>query len=118
MTKQYVFSKVWKHFIVEKSSRGYEKRTSMYRTSDLRKCAVGLLIPDRLYKPIFEGLLVGSLLSESPSMAKLFFGVESLIVEVQKAHDFADTLNFHYDLECRLRRIACCFSLKVPAIRV
>lgn len=88
-TKQEIINKVVEHFRQQKAlawddSQGHCR----YRTTDGRKCAVGALIPDALYREDFE--------EKSIKLFKLYFDGDSipfyakdvlLLNKLQEAHD-------------------------------
>jgi hypothetical protein len=88
-TEQDVFDAVWAGM----ESQGWKRSTDedgwcMYRGVDGRRCAVGHLIPDDLYRPSMEV----SGVDDKPVRTVLrAIGVEniSFLYELQKAHDGA-----------------------------
>ncbi len=63
MTKQEIFNKVWDWFVVKNNPRSVSPTGSCcYRGVNGSKCAIGVLLPDELYQPRFEGYLAKDLL--------------------------------------------------------
>lgn len=61
----------------------------MYRTSDGNRCAIGALIPDDDYSPLFENKSVGSI-------GIMWGGLnEDMLSDLQSAHD----LNCNWNVE-------------------
>lgn len=46
ITLQQIFNLAWEHFIIRQEEPGVEGEICMYLTSDGRKCAIGLALPD------------------------------------------------------------------------
>ena len=65
MTAQEIFDKVVKHLLTQGRKSIHEKtRTCMYRNTNGDMCAVGALLPDELYHPLFESMAVERLFDE------------------------------------------------------
>lgn len=121
-TKQEIIDKVVEHFRQQKAL-AWDDLTGhcRYRTSDGRKCAVGALIPDALYRKDFE--------EKSIKSFKLYFDKDSipfyakdmlLLNKLQEAHDFIaaeagrtpeDQVSRFFD---RVREICVTHHLKFP----
>lgn len=100
MTTQEAYEKIRAYFSRDGADLAYEAyddgaRKCLYRTADGRKCAVGCLIPDELYRPRFEGNAVDGIVNtEDAALRELLNGksVEgarklTFLVEAQEAHD-------------------------------
>lgn len=96
---------------------GFEQ--CVYRGKDGKKCALGHLIPDDLYRPRIEGMGAGN-----PLMRPLLFEL-GLSIEfsraLQSAHDSAYTIDAHdkqidapETMKAMLRRVADKFGLTKP----
>ena len=69
-------------------SSNIQAKVCRYRTPDGRKCAVGALIPDKLYEPCMEGSNIDVLLADNPVLARYFKGVHpDMLRMVQVVHD-------------------------------
>jgi len=58
--KQKIFNKVVRHLLKQDCQATDEGGNCRYRGNDGTMCAVGCLIPDKLYSPSFEGLSAGT----------------------------------------------------------
>ena len=125
MTNQEAFNRVWQHFVVEKQPRSYVNNDGCcYRGPNGAKCAVGVLIPDELYRPEMEDWSVTSLNSRADEFPTLFgpggclAGANiDLLTRIQAAHDsYSIYGNPEFDryMGKRLREIAQQFSLTIP----
>lgn len=87
MTKQEAFNIVWHHFITNNSRSGFENGLCRLRTSDGRRCALGLFVPDDAYRPEWDGNFTGF------DVAKLVADMTRIDVDfcgqLQLAHDAA-----------------------------
>lgn len=91
MTTQEAAQGIWDHFIVNKGKPS-GGNFCYYRDGKGNKCAVGCLIPDKLYEPAMDnggdGYAVDDLLYHFPSMRDLFAEVpERFLADCQVAHD-------------------------------
>lgn len=89
MTKQAVFDQVAKHLLTQKA-KSHSEGCCAYRGDYDRKCAVGCLIPDNVYRKDLEGSTVKSDRFKS-TLRQL--GLEScvqLLKDLQVVHDQAD----------------------------
>ena len=77
-----------------------------YRGPDGLQCAIGCLIPDRLYDPKMEGNEMGNIVNLMVTYPKLrkFLGKKNddFLLELQRAHDFDEVKSW----KSRLRSIA------------
>jgi len=113
MNKQQIFDKAY----LGLKSQGFKqsrRRVSSqirtlcsYRGGEGRKCAVGWLIPDSIYKPSFE------LMSLSKLMRKLGVSdsLDSFVYSLRLAHDQS---HFPEDMSEELVAIAKKHNLKIP----
>lgn len=87
MNNQEVFNKVYRHLIAQNcKAKSYHR--CAYRSKNGTKCAVGCLILDPYYDPIFEGQaplspLLTNALEKSGVTAKSM----DLLYELQRIHD-------------------------------
>ena len=102
MIAQEIFTTATKHLLKQGARAETEDpRTHiagcMYRAPDGKKCAVGCLIPDKLYDPRMEKKGVSVLLENFPNLPKYFEENLELLKDLQDIHD---------DVEPRLWREA------------
>ena len=122
MSNQEMLNKVVEHFIVDPHPPGIEVKTMSgrevkwlcrLRTTDGRKCAIGMFIPDSTYSSYME----------DQSLAKLASGLGETIVSqdvgflwtLRQAHDRWAALE-GISLEAELREVARRFGLNFPAL--
>lgn len=97
MRKQEIFDKVARHLLRQKK-KARDAHGCRYRVGDLR-CAIGCLIPKRLYKPIIEGKGAYSFVdkgqNEGGEVARaigkkigLHASHRKLLQDLQSVHDF------------------------------
>jgi hypothetical protein len=85
-----------------------------YRDPMGRKCAIGCLIPDDVYKPAMEGGDVGDIIAKDLlplSLAAEFYKNLRLLSALQKVHDQSNTFA---DWERQWRMVAEDFKLRYP----
>lgn len=85
-----------------------------YRGSDGRKCAIGCLIPDDVYKPAMEGGDVSDIIAKDLlplNLAAEFHKNLRLLSLLQKIHDESNSFE---DWEKQWRMVADDFKLKYP----
>ena len=107
MSKQKVFNIVKEHLLKQNEQSLSENKTCMYRGNYDLKCAMGVLIPDNLYKSQMEECTIDSILEDFPELKKHFdsFGFYDLEFYggLQGIHDgsFSNAKDFaeHHDLE-------------------
>lgn len=114
MTKQEAFDRVWEHFIVDGQPLSRVGGRCYYRSPFGAKCAIGLLIPDELYRDEFDsggGMSATTLLQrpEFQEFQPLLTG--GFCERLQAAHDCSDS---RIGMEERMRRIAEEHSLSIP----
>lgn len=90
MTKQEIFDKVAKH-LLRQNKKAEDNISCLYRTTAGLRCAVGCLIPKRLYDPGIEGCPVESFiqggLSEIGEQIGLRPSHQPLLKQLQVVHD-------------------------------
>jgi len=101
MAKQRMFNKVAKHLLTQKKKSRTRKANTwddrmstlcLYRGKDGLKCAIGCLIPNKLYDKGMEDNSVDELLTKWPKLNKLFEinskrWVLDFLEELQLIHD-------------------------------
>lgn len=90
MTRQQMFSKVAKHLL--KQNKVCKKRVGdcLYRGPKGMKCAIGALIPNKLYQKEFEDIGdLETIIDHIPTIHKLFGGRKHLkfLQDLQEIHD-------------------------------
>lgn len=132
LTNQKAFNRVAKHLLTQKKKcRGMfdGAPTCLYRGEEGLACAIGALIPDKLYHPRFEGksaytlfadyaLDYGDDTSEGKKVEKLhkqllnyFANVDiGLLQRLQEVHDESKPNRW----PAKLRRVAKNYALKLP----
>ena len=86
---QTIYNTVCKH-LLSMSDRSREPETGIcvYRGPNNTKCAAGILIPDKLYKPHMEGRDFNTLCVDFPEIDALFsIAEQELILHLQNVHD-------------------------------
>lgn len=104
MTKQTAYNKIRKYFTqpdAELAKTAFECRYRMETGAihkKVRKCAIGCLIPDKLYGPEMENKSAEALLEQFSDLA-LYFGISDpyeeearFLTQAQKAHDSSATV--------------------------
>ena len=89
MTRQQIFTKVKRHLLKQNSKCIGHRGDCLYLDpSTGRKCAVGCLIPKRLYRTSFECHGVDEVFDNSPALRK-HIGAKNipLLEELQDLHD-------------------------------
>lgn len=91
---QDIFDAVVRHFAAQRvpalEPRGPFDNMCCYRTKTGLKCAIGALIPDKLYARRIEGMTISGLLNNFPAMcneAGLYNCRMDLLSSLQRAHD-------------------------------
>ena len=115
MTEQEAFNKVWEHFVANKQPRSVKGSSCAYRGDNGTKCAVGVLIPDVLYDPNAENVLVIS--NSNPIIARWMQGPlnglsGSFLWALQQAHD--NNVKFK-DIKEGLIEVAKQCNLQIPS---
>ncbi len=102
-----IFEKVKTHLLEQNALAMDEELVScQYRSKEGLKCAVGCLIPDKLYEPIMEGNMVDGLLRDFHSLSPFLLAEDlsykdglGLLENLQYMHDNALTLNWPEELD-------------------
>lgn len=110
MSKQETFDRVV-GFLVKQGKKSYNPEsapaspTCMYRSPTGMKCAVGVLIPDKKYKPEIEGKYVGAkeVLELVPQRHARN---RSLLIDLQDAHDKCPRVAFVRGFKSRAKKVA------------
>lgn len=126
-TMQSAFDKVWNHFSKESAKPAYDGWSCVYRLNNnpnaKTRCAMGVLIPNKLYDPEMEGTAASGILDYEGIRELFDRGMrEGFLDELQSCHDreaanldirTAETLRLRI-LE-NLRRLATRHCLEVPS---
>ncbi len=88
MTKQQIFDTVVNHFKAQKVQAVYED-TCVYRAPDGKRCAAGILIPDKYYRETMEGHSFGRM-GVTGQLPKSLTRNTPLIEQLQTVHDRSD----------------------------
>lgn len=113
MNSQEVFDTVAKHLFAQ-GERSMDERAwgYAYRAVDGKKCAIGILIPDREYDPSMEDTAVRDILVDVPSLN----GIPThLLTALQQVHDFSGNWCADGAMKDSLAAIAKNFGLS-PAV--
>lgn len=89
MSKKDIFEYVIKH-LQDQGVQSMKIDVCAYRGINGRACAVGCLIPDEYYKPIFEGKAIKSVLGNyeiTPVLGAFFYKHLKLLDDLQWLHD-------------------------------
>ena len=70
-----------------------------YRSCDGLKCAVGMIIPDELYDEGMEGIGVGMLAREFPSLMPTVSPNIDILEHLQSIHDFSPVEQWESDFK-------------------
>lgn len=112
LTRQQIFNRVVKGLASQDFKQSLQGTFCAFRGNNDRKCAIGWLIPDKLYSPPLErepsDFLIKRLLPDTISKDDI-----DLTDNLRAAHDWGDS---PADMKYRLRKVAETFSLKIPAI--
>ncbi len=88
MNDQQIFNKVARHLLKQNKRSAYNG-TCQYHTDKGLRCAIGCLIPKRLYIDSMESYTIEDLLQEYP---EALTGVSNknlpLLIKLQNVHDF------------------------------
>lgn len=119
MTRQEAFNVVWRSFVIEKAPPSLDHESyCVYRGPNGEKCAVGLLIPDDLYRMEFEGKSLRSIVCLDSTLRKMFSGdTLQLLLDMQSAHDDNCDLmggEFNSAMKRDLMEIWDYFGLEIP----
>lgn len=87
MNSQEAFDIVVKHLIKQNKKSDYYGQC-VYRSSEGLKCAIGCLIPDKMYSSNLETKNIGAILIENDEIKELLKGInEQLLYSLQSIHD-------------------------------
>jgi len=118
MTEQEVFNTVWNHFVVNRGPVSVDANNNcLYRGPDGARCAVGLFIPDELYRESMEQEAIKDVRKQlGDQSAALPEGCDLLLQRLQMAHDDAAWFpeEFHGLIEAYLLGVAEEFALEIP----
>jgi hypothetical protein len=123
LDRQKVFNRVWQAFVIEGAPQSMNVNANgtscAYRGQNGSKCAVGLLIPDENYKPVWDhecrrvgGILVGNPLYPeygTPSIDDIGF-----LTRLQRVHDDRIGAQFARNIRRDLKAFAAEESLSIP----
>ncbi len=126
---QEAFSKVWKHFVVQKGEPSVHDGLCMYRynygsTSETR-CAIGVLIPDDIYNKSWENGTIYSLVNDTQrwgdAMSVLLSKEKiSFWSDLQWCHDMGSNARLRKDFTGRIKTKLISFAekydLEVPKL--
>ena len=107
MTPQQIYNKVAKH-LLKQGRKSSLMGTCMYRGPDGCKCAIGPLIPDKLYETQMEHKTVIQLCRAYKWFRDQFADHSYLLSELQSVHDACLVRSWRR----RLRQVALEFDLK------
>ncbi len=115
-TPQMIFDKVWNHFVARRAPFSYDRNTGCtYRNAQGVRCAVGLFIEKRDYRPEMETMPLGLLCTHyGNAMGRFLRDNESLLLRLQCAHDYAAVAWDYAGFERSLRGIAASCGLRIP----
>jgi hypothetical protein len=117
MSDQQAFTTVYRHLLTqhEKSQDDVKCRYRYRKGNKILKCAVGCLIPNRIYTSAMEDLGVKQLFDEYPHLEALLEGVSGEMLRLlQNAHDDFEINEW----ETQLRYIAEQFQLEPPKMKL
>lgn len=100
MTEQEIFDIVSTHLLTQGGKSRTGEHPCAYRGENGWKCAAGVLIPDDLYQPMFEGKLWSKVCEVSPELRAI--GHRNLIIALQRIHDLGEPISW----ADRLRELA------------
>jgi hypothetical protein len=119
---QPLFERVWNHLLTQQERASTNEQSCAYRGYEGRKCGVGCLIPNELYRPEMEGLSVTHLLAEYPDLSLLirggghpgvdYYAQTELLIQFQRIHDVYASRAW----ESQLRLTAETYGLTCPPV--
>lgn len=113
ITNQVAFDQIWEYFVVQGNPQSEERQSCKLRTVSGKRCAIGLLIPDELYKSEMEGEAAQDLTTKHPQLEPHL--PESLFsIALQEAHDEPSSETFSQEIEIHLRQVAQDYKLTIP----
>ena len=102
MNRQAIFDKVAKHLLKQnKESSLKGELVCAYRGKGDTKCAIGCLIPEKLYTPNMERRAVRALCEQYPAFAKHIGATKRdyvFLSNLQHIHDGSEPGNWHKEL--------------------
>lgn len=115
MTRQEIFTKVYKHLMKQRKQAQDSKGFCQYRNSSGLKCAIGCLIPDELYNKEWDkrGDTAYTILLKCKELNELLDGSKNsdMLGNLQSVHD-----DNNVDLwENELEKVAKTYHLEIPA---
>lgn len=120
LNEQTAFNKVWRHFVVNKGKQSISatKGHCAYRGDAGARCAIGVLVPNRIYDKKAEGSTIDFCLNLLPSWKKHFKNVNPhFLRELQYAHDYKSgyaRTPFSSTIKQRLKDVAIAWNLTIP----
>lgn len=131
LSNQEAFDRVWNRFVVEKAPKSIEGGVCVYRGADDKRCAFGLMLPEKLYRREFEGMSAATVLGDNdPSDQMNSIGElahlqreirrhfeyvsHRLLLDLQSAHDNASVTENRSTIADDLRAVAKRWNLNVP----
>lgn len=115
MTPQEIFDTVATHLFTqgEQAKTINEDGESMcaYRSPEGKKCAVGCLIPDELYRDDMEGCTASTIADDDYGLPAWFATNYALLSSLQRAHDFDENWESEATLKTSLSNLANEYSL-------
>ncbi len=128
-TNQEMLDRVWRHFLVEEKPAGMSSRGGCTYRGDGRCCAIGLFLPDEVFRPAMNDNFVLPLLMNYPKIRAYLSPDREFLRNLQQAHDCAvmaakkddlftpptlDEEKFRAGLWARLVQVAAGFGLTIP----
>jgi hypothetical protein len=120
MTEQKIFDTVALHLIKQgKQSIDAAKGMCLYRGPNGLKCAVGCLIPDKVYRPEMEGHSVSRFIDTYDGL-NFLQPFDAILNDLQEAHDatYGENQKWTDAVVLRLRKIAKKYNLSTAALEI
>ncbi len=112
---QEIFNLVARHLFQQgKRSLDRTGQSCRYRSAGGLKCAVGILIPDVMYRHSMENLRIHALLGNFRNLGELpgyFFQHQGLLSSLQAVHDLEDNWTVTSRMQNSLRSVARIYEL-------
>lgn len=83
---QKTFNKVYRH-LIRQNKKSIDGHSCVYRSKEGLRCAIGAIIPNRLYNPNFECFTPGGICSELNSVLRGLGHDLEFCRELQRIHD-------------------------------
>ncbi len=110
---QKTFNKVYRH-LIRQGEKSVKNGVCVYRGNNGLRCAVGALIPNRLYDPNFERFTAGGICGEL-NRTLLGLGYDlGFVRELQVIHDGCEPNEWRDEL----KRFATTYNLTIPKVDV